>query len=68
MDRLIAKTVEYGVLKIRKTFRERPDYGVDVCRQRINDPIFFSKMMVAERYQELIMNFNSHLEVFESDC
>jgi hypothetical protein len=56
------------------TFHERPLHSLKVgvwcavCRRRIIGPIFFSETITAERYQELIMNITSLLEVDEQDC
>jgi hypothetical protein len=56
------------------TFHERPLHSSKVgvwfavSRRRIIGPIFFSETITAERYQELIMNFISVLEVDERDC
>jgi hypothetical protein len=70
VDTLIAKTAECGVPKIY----ERPLHflKVGVCcavsGRRIIGHIFFSETITAERYEELIMNFISLLEVDEQDC
>jgi hypothetical protein len=56
------------------TFHERPLYSLKVgvwcavSRRRIIGPVFFNETVTADRYQELIMNFISPLEVDEQDC
>jgi hypothetical protein len=56
------------------TFHGRPLHSLKVgvwCAvsgRRVIGPIFFSETITAERYQELIMNFISLLEVDEQDC
>jgi hypothetical protein len=56
------------------TFHERPLYSLKVgvwcavSQRRIIGPIFFRETKTAERYQEIIMNFISLLEVDEQDC
>jgi hypothetical protein len=56
------------------TFHERPLHSLKVgvwCAvswQRIIGPIFFSKTITAERYQDFSMNFIFLWEVYEQDC
>jgi hypothetical protein len=56
------------------TFHERPLHSLKVgvwcavSRPRIIGAIFFSEMVTAERYQELIMNLISLLEDDKYDC
>jgi hypothetical protein len=60
--------------EIPHTFHERLLHSlkVGVCfavsRRRIIGPIFVSETIVAELYQELIMNLIFLLEVYEQDC
>jgi hypothetical protein len=73
VDTLIARTAEYGVLKIRTPSMKQLHFlkaGVRcaVSGRRIIGPIFLSEMITVERYKELIINFISLLEVDEQDC
>jgi hypothetical protein len=68
VDTLIANNNRIWSAENPHTFHERPLHSLKVgvwfavSQRRITGPIFFSEMITAERYQELIMNFISLLK------
>jgi hypothetical protein len=56
------------------TFHEKPLHSLKVrvwcavSQWRVTGPIFFSETITAERYQKLLINLISLLEVDEQDC